>query len=329
MALTPEERAAKRREAGQKAAATKTREKGYRLRVARERAREQAAKYRREAKAAVAQAIAAHAASLPAAQAEVRKALTAGTLAEGPQFYQEIKEGRVEAGTQKQQALIQRVQEAEYQLTVAQKPLRPEILAKALQEIRLGREKLEERIAYYYVKAKHQNKINPMSDSHDTGKTWRHESVARSGAVADRYVGKFLREDTIEDTVRRLLRAAKRVKKLQPDGKLYAAFSAVEYGQGAVRSPGPELYKDALGAFRQGFRGTENLSSAQDLAGFEVQIRRVLEEWLRDSGSQNAILIDSFEVTSNIHRSEGEQETFIKERKAKKRAEKKEGRKKS
>lgn len=281
----------------------------WRLRVAKARAREQAAKDRAERKAVVKRLEAEHAAVKVAAESALAeaKAVRAATVT------------TTEKEAYKANEALQR---AEFEARFARAPIQPEQYELAIKTIKTGRELLEERIAHYYVKAKVEGLIDPISPKHDTGKTWRHVAVAREGIIVDRFVGRFLREGTIEDTTRRLVRAARKAKRLEPRGRLYVSFSLVEYGRGVPKSPGPELFRDAIGSFRQGYDGTAGLVPASDIAGFESQVRTILEQRLRTSGSSNAVLIDSFQVKSFVERPREEHGAFIKERRARKRKKK-------
>lgn len=289
--------------AGKRAAETRRREEGYRARVAAARAREQAAQARLALRRAETAAAAVRVARTEAAISELE-------AAEAALPAKEIEaEGKTDA---EKQAIRDQVLAKRFEAQLAGRPQLGDV-----REIRLGREILEERVAHYYVKAREDGKIKPLSEKHATGKTWRHESRVRTGAVVDRFVGRFLRENEVEGMVRRLIRAAEKAKRLQPDGNLFMSFSIVEYGRGVPKSPGPQLYADALGSAYQAYDGTGHLGPASDIAGFAERARALLEQRLRSAGSANAILIDSFEVKSYRERTPEEEQAFVKDRRAK------------
>jgi len=274
----------------QKAAKTRQREAVYRERVRKQLAREQIFRARRQIREAK---------QAQEALVEARKVEAAKALLEEQARFEAAKSTK--RSDKEEREALERLLAKRFESELAGNHQVGD-----LKEIRLGREILEEQIAKYYIKAKAEGKIKPISPRHPTGKTWTHESRARSGAVVDRFVGRFLREDTIDATTRRLLLAAKKAKDLRPDGSLYVSFSIVEYGRGVPKSPGPPLYADALGSFYPAYDGTARLTPAQDLAGFEAQVRQILENRVKSAGSANAIMIDSFEVKSYHQRSNEE-----------------------
>ncbi len=289
--------------AAKRGAETRKREDAYRARVAAARAQEQRVRAladKRRAARELRERIATEQAAANAALEQAQQ--RAAALAELPTVSpQEIRDAK------------RRVQQAEIERGIVEQSVRADT-AQQVQEIRTGRELLEQMLGDYYVKAQEDEIVRPLNPRHPSGKTWRHESRVRTGAVVDRKVGSFLREGTLESMVRRLVRAAQKAKTLQPNGRLYVSFSIFEYGRNVPKSPGPSFYQDAIGSFWQAYEGTSNLTPASDIAGFEAQIRSILEARLRSSGSGNAVLIDTFQVKSFYERSESEQRTFATER---------------
>lgn len=288
----------------QKAAETRRKEAGYRAETKKALARQQAAKAQRDVRLAkqVAKDIA-----LERQEAATKALVDAETL-----FAAEKDLKRTE---KQQREALERLLVKRFEAQLAGAAQIGDV-----KEVRLGREILEERVVNYYLKARSEEKIKSLSPNHKTGKTWRHESRVRTGAVVDRFVGRFLTEGTLEPLVRRLVKAGEKAKKLQPNGELFLSFSVVEYGRNVPKSPGPELYKDAIGTAYQAFDGSLNLGAATDLVAFEIKARRVLEERLRGAGGSNAIMVDSFQVKSYHDRTDDEKRAFLADRREARRA---------
>ena len=296
-----------------RAAETRRREATYRAAVKVQRAREQRAAGLAERRRVIAEAEARRLEVIAgadlteaeaAAEAARREKIAELDIAAALQGLATAASGQ----SKKEMVLAQDLLKGKQQLArIERMPVKPT----QLEEIKLGREYLEERVQQFYDKAKLEGKIKRLSEKHNTGKSWRYASKQRTGAVVDRNAEKFLNEGTLEYFIYRMTRAAERAKALNPRGNLYVSISMVEYGKHVPNSPGPILYEDALGQMRQGFEGTKKLAPPSDIATFALQVRMLLEGRLREAGSTNAIMISSFEVKSFHENSEEEKAAFV------------------
>ncbi len=214
------------------------------------------------------------------------------------------------------QHLANRVTAAEQDLKYAYSPPPIDVARETIaigKEITLGKELLDIHLLDFYRQAEAEGKVQRISRKHQPGKIWRVNNEYRSGFVVDRKVGKPLAEVNLEDIVRRMLRAAEKVRQRFPHGKLRISFSFMEYGVNHPKSA-ITLGTDKHGTFYQSFESTRSLGDVSDVAGLEPKIRQILEVRLREAQGKNSIVLIGFQAKAFEERTEEGKKEFLRER---------------
>ena len=179
-------------------------------------------------------------------------------------------------------------------------------------EVVLGREAMEDRLKAFYGQQVAAGKVRAIKPGRKPGILYKRSGPVHEGFIRQKRIGKLLSQMSREEIAEAASAIAEKLRKRQPQGKLFASISFFEYGRGK-----PGYYtvgEDALGVYVQSFDalGNPHRDGALDsVDAFEGRLRELL---LKHSTEHNAVLLDTIEVKTFREKNEEERREFSRKR---------------
>lgn len=185
-------------------------------------------------------------------------------------------------------------------------------------EVTLGREAMEARLLQFYGQQVSAGKVREIKPGRKPGVLYKRSGPVHEGFIKQKRVGKLLSQMSREEIAAAASKIAEKLRKRQPQGKLFASISFFEYGRGK-----PGYYtvgQDELGTYVQSFDAIGNPlrdGKLDSVDAFEGRLRELL---LQHSTEHNAVLLDTIEVKTFREKTEEERKAYSHKRYLKRKA---------